>query len=107
MSSVPRLKDLGCCVCLLFISAALQIARGEEKADDKGGVFFAVEGAKDCALDERRQRLFVTTPATLFAFDVKERAAVESIDLLGDLQACDITPDFNHLAVGPVNAQLL
>src|SRR5258706_13239332 len=91
--------------CLVLVALSVVTARCEEPTGKDAGVFFPVEGAKDCALDESRQRLYVTTPAKLVVIDTKEKAIVDSIDMLGDLQACDIAPDFSHLAVGPAKAQ--
>src|SRR6185369_2375455 len=93
-------------ICLLSLLSSASGARGEENAKDEG-VFFAVEGAKDCALDESKQRLYVTTPTKLVVLDLKKKEPIDSVELLGTLQACDIAPDFSYLAVGPVKAQHL
>ena len=93
---------LGC----LVISPA---ARGDDKpqVDPKAdpGAFFPIIDAKDCAFDETRQRLYVTTPKQLVVVDTKRKKVIESIDLLGTLQGCDISPDFKYLAIAPISAQ--
>src|SRR5262245_8415838 len=65
--------------------------RGDDKpkADPPkvdAGMFFPIAEAKDCALDETRQRLYVTTPKKLVVVDLKKKQIVESIELAGSLQ---------------------
>src|SRR5262249_52239270 len=69
--------------------------------------FFAIEGAKDCAYDEARQRLYVTCPSEPVIVDTKERKILESLHLNGTLQGCDIAPDFKFVAIDPSKAQFI
>lgn len=97
-------------VVLLFGALIVSPVRGAEptKGDAKkedAGFFFPIRGAKDCAFDQTRQRLYVTTPKQLIIVDTKNRKIAESIDLAGGLQACDISPDFKFLAIAPIMAQ--
>jgi hypothetical protein len=108
--SVPILRLFSWTPCFailaIAVSYAAAIAEEPEKRPD-AGIFFSVPGAKDCAYDESRQRLYVTTLKQVVVIDTKERKTVESIDLLGGVQSCDISPDFKHLAVAPINAQAI
>lgn len=72
---------------------------------DEAGFFFPVAKAKDCAYDQSRQRLYITTPTKLVVVDTKARKVLESIELNGTLQGCDISPDFKFLAIAPIQAQ--
>src|SRR5262249_35809460 len=74
---------------------------------DSPGYFFPIEGAKDCAFDESRQRLYVTTPSELVVVDTKERKFIDTVRLNGTLQACDVAPDFKFLVIAPVKAQYI
>ena len=64
-------------------------------------------GAKDCAYDQQRQRLYVTTAKKLVIVDMKARKVLESVELGGTLQACDIAPDFKFLVIAPIAAQFV
>ena len=87
------------CCCPSAVPAA------EPAKADEAGFFFPLAGAKDCAYDQKRQRLYVTTPQKLVVVDLKARKALESVELGGTLQACDVAPDFSFLAVAPVAGQ--
>jgi hypothetical protein len=108
LSSVPK----GVCVIAVAIVAHLQIAtrsaaQGTAHVDRSSGVFFKIDGARDCVFDPRRQRLYVTDDQHLIVLDAKNRKTVKAIDLPGKVRACDITPDFKHLAVAPFSGQFL
>ena len=75
--------------------------------DEEAGFFFALAGAKDCAYDQSRRRLYVTTPKKLVVIDAKARTILDSVKLPGGLQGCDIAPDFSFLAVAPIGAQFV
>jgi hypothetical protein len=92
-------------LALVFVAAPLHADDAEKKED--AGVFFSVPGAKDCAFDQERNRLYVTTLKQVVVIDTKERKIVDSIDLLGGVQSCDISPDFKYLAVAPISSQSL
>src|SRR5262245_4751057 len=87
---------------ILLASVLPSVATAEESAH-----FYSVKGAKDCAFDESQNRLYVTAGDKLVIIDTKEHKTVESIDLAGSVQACDISPDFKHLAIAPIKAQYI
>ncbi|HEV3143205.1 MAG TPA: WD40 repeat domain-containing protein [Gemmataceae bacterium] len=76
-----------------------------DTAKDDPGYFYPIEGAKDCAYDESRHRLYVTCPSQLVIVDTKERKIIDSVRLNGTLQACDIAPDFKFMVIAPIKAQ--
>lgn len=66
--------------------------RDSTDEEGQGGAnFVAVEGAKDCAYDHIRKRLYVTTLSQLVVVDMTNRKVIESIDLLGNVQGLDIS----------------
>lgn len=89
--------------CLSSVSAADPANEASEQ--DQAGFFYPLAGAKDCAYDQERQRLYITTHEKLVVFDTKARKLLESVELGGKLQACDIAPDFSFLVVAPIAAQ--
>jgi hypothetical protein len=100
------------CIAALCFAAVAPVRSQDKKADPSTdpkaadpGFYCPIAGAKDCAFDESRNRLYVTTPKKLVVVDTKQKKVIESIELLGGLQACDISPDFKYLAVGPVESQ--
>lgn len=95
---------------LVFLSVGLlrgTTARCDESPTSDQGYFFTIPGAKDCVFDSKRQRLYVTTLKQLIILDAKERKVVEEIDLLGNVRACDISPDLKYLAIAPFGGQFL
>ena len=100
--------------CLLPVAALALVlvgiqarvaATAEAPPNDSAEFFFRADGAKDCVFDPTRQLLFVTNEKQLIVFDTKDRQTVKSIDLPGQVRACDITPDFKHVAVAPLEGQ--
>jgi hypothetical protein len=96
-------------VLMLLASVAFfgPAARGEEAPKQDDGEFFELGGAKDCAFDAQRQRLFVTNEKEIAVFDTKKRELVKSMEVMGKVRACDISPDFKYLAVAPLEGQFL
>ena len=94
-------------VILFLVPWAVSLADSPNKTEANPGYFFSVEGAKDCAFDPSRDRLYVTTSKQLVVLNTKTHEALEPIDLPGDLQAIDISPDFKYLAVGPKQGQFI
>jgi hypothetical protein len=92
---------------LACVALAPALGRGDETPKDDDGFFFDVAGAKDCAFDQQRQRLYVTNEKEIVVLDTKKRETVKSIELLGKVRACDISPDFKYLAVAPLGGQFL
>jgi len=82
-------------------------APGADLPDSGRGEFFKVLGAKDCAFDDVRQRLYVTTGKQLVVIDTRKRTVLESIDLPGNVCACDISSDCNYLAVAPMGGHFI
>lgn len=79
----------------------------EKDSKEAPGFFIPVPQAKDCAYDHVRQRLYVTTLTQLVVVDMKERRVMESIDLLGNVQGIDISPQAKFLAIAPIGAQYI
>ena len=70
----------------------------------KPGLVLCGRGGQKLRFDEQRNRLYVTTSKQLVVVDTKARKIIDRIDLLGSVRACDVAPDFKHLAVGPLPA---
>lgn len=79
----------------------------DSKAKRSPGFFIPIEGAKDCAYDHVRHRLYVTTLAQLVVIDIKKREIAESIDLLGNVQGLDIAPQAKFLVIAPIGGQFV
>jgi hypothetical protein len=92
---------------LLSHAVANGQTRIEEEKDGKEapGVFVPIAQAKDCAFDHVRQRLYVTTLKQLVVVDMRERKVLEAIDLLGNVQGIDISPQAGFLAIAPIEGQ--
>lgn len=105
-SEMSRLRRVF--LSLLVITSMLPcLAPGADRSDGGRGEFLKVPGAKDCVFDEVRQRLYVTTGKQLVVIDTKERKVVESIDLPGNVCACDISLDCKYLAVAPMGGHFI
>jgi hypothetical protein len=92
---------------ILIVNLLASHALADDKTTDDPGFFFEIPGASDCAFDESRDRLYVTTGKQLVVVDTKERTTIESIDLLGGVRSCDISPNSEYLAIAPIEAQFL
>ena len=96
---------------LALAAVSLAAADPPEKDKDKTpakdgpGFFFPIDGARDCAFDQVRERLYVTTGEKLVVLDTKNRKRLEEVERPGGLQGCAIAPDFSFLAVAPATAQ--
>ena len=87
-------------------SATDSNAEAKSKAKDSDQAdFFKIKGAKDCAFDSKRQKLFVPTGSQLVVVDTKAGKIEESIDLAGTVSACDISLDQDFLAIACAEAQ--
>jgi hypothetical protein len=94
---------------LFFVSAAALPAAGvapqeKDPAKEPPAFFYPIPDAKDCAFDQSRDRLYVTTPKKLVVVDTKARKVFDGVELPGGLQGCDISPDFKFLAVAAASA---
>ncbi len=94
-------------IVLAAIVTITSIARADDAKRSNGDSFFPMAGAKDCVFDQKRERLYVTTLKQLVVLDTKDGKVIEEIDLLGGVRACDISPDFQFLAVAPTQGHFI
>ncbi len=94
-------------IVLAAIVTITSIARADDAKRSNGDSFFPMAGAKDCVFDQKRERLYVTTLKQLVVPDTKDGKVIEEIDLLGGVRACDISPDFQFLAVAPTQGHFI
>ncbi len=96
-------------ILLLLTPWAASLADAPDKTEANSNFFFPVEGAKDCAFDSSRDRLYVTTPKQLMVFSKNSRSFSWNrlTSQAGELQAIDISPDFKYLAVGPAQGEFI